>query len=323
LGWKPPRRSTHRAGWCYACGVQERSGWPVLPPSWADTRDTVHMWTQIVGKVRLALLPMVNQWWQVTLHVSARGLTTGLMPYRDGGVEIEFDFQRHRLLLTTVDGQTGELRLEPRSVADFYREFTARLRDLDIDVHILPRPVEVPVAIPFAEDEVHASYDAELMHRFWRSLVSVQRVFEEFRSYFVGKASPVHFFWGGFDLAVTRFSGRPAPRHPGGVPNVAPWVNERAYNQEVSSAGYWPGGAEEGAFYSYAYPEPEGFRERRVAPSDAYYDKTLGEFLLPYHVVRSAPDPPALLMAFLQSTYEAAADLANWDRKSLEARALP
>jgi hypothetical protein len=263
---------------------------------------------------------MVNQWWQVTLFVNARGLTTELMPYGDGGVEMQFDFQRHVLDIATVSGDGAQVRLEPRSVSDFYAEVFARLAELGIDVEIYPVPVEVPVAIPFAEDNEHASYDGDAMHDYWRSLVSAQRVFTDFRSRFTGKVSPVHFFWGGFDLAVTRFSGRDAPRYAGaGAPNCAPFVMDLAYNSEVSSAGYWPG-AGESAFYSYTYPEPAGFRTSPVVPEAARYDHALGEFVLPYDAVRSAADPDATLLAFLQSTYIAAADNAKWDRARLEAR---
>jgi hypothetical protein len=294
--------------------------WPVVPVrEWETTRDTLHMWTQIVGKIRLALEPMVNHWWQVPLYVSAVGLTTSLMPYRDGGLEIVFDFQRHRLVIVTVTGERRELMLEPRSVADLYAELFARLAEVGVEPAIMGRPVEVAIAIPFAEDEAHASYDPEYVHRFWRSLVSADRVFSRFRSRFVGKVSPVHFFWGSFDLAVTRFSGRAAPRHPGGAPNCPLWVMERAYSHEVSSCGYFPAGGEEGAFYSYAYPQPAGFHEQPVTPTTAFYDEGLGEFLLPYEAVRTADDPDAVLLEFLQSTYEAAADLAEWDRAHLEA----
>jgi hypothetical protein len=293
--------------------------WPTLPvAAWEDTRDTVHMWTQIVGKIRLELLPMVNHWWQVPLYVDVRGLTTGLMPFSGGGLEIAFDFVAHRLVIETVAGATRELALEPRSVADFNDELFARLRELDVDVKIYGRPVEVPIAIPFADDHEHTSYDPERMHAFWRSLVSTQRVFLDFRGRFRGKVSPVHFFWGAFDLAVTRFSGRPAPRHPGGAPNCPPWVMEKAYNAEVSSCGYWPGGAVEGAFYSYAYPEPDGFRDHPFEVDGAYFDDDLGEFVLPYDRVRLADEPEALLLSFLQSSYDAAADLADWDRADLE-----
>jgi hypothetical protein len=276
------------------------------------------MWTQVVGKVRVALEPMVNHWWQSVLYVSARGLTTGLMPYRGRGVEMEFDFFAHRLEIRTTDGSARQVRLEPRSVADFYGETMARLTELDVAVEINVMPQEVPVAVPFPKDEEHASYDADAVHRFWRLLVQSQRVLTVFRSTFLGKVSPVHFFWGGFDLAVTRFSGRTAPLHPGGVPNCPDWVQQEAYSHEVSSCGYWPGGGGEGVFYAYAYPEPAGFGDWPVEPPAAAYDSGLGEFLLPYEAVRTAPDPDATLLAFLRSTYEAAAELAAWDRTALE-----
>ena len=299
--------------------IPSAEAWPDLPLSaWMDTRDTVHMWTQVVGKVRLALEPMMNHWWQVPLYVNAHGLTTSLMPYGDRGLEMTFDFHRHVLDIRTTDGASREVALEPRSVADFYTEVMARLVELDILVMILPRPVEVPVAIPFAEDKEHSSYDAEFAHRFWISLVQANRVFTAFRARFTGKVSPVHFFWGAFDLAVTRFSGRTAPRHPGGIPNCGDWVTREAYNREVSSCGYWPGGAEQGSFYSYAYPEPAGFENRPVDPASAGYDDNLKEFILPYHVVRRAADPDATLLSFLQSTYEATAELGGWDRAMLE-----
>jgi hypothetical protein len=298
-----------------------KTAWPALPvAAWEATRDTLHLWTQIVGKVRLALEPWVNHSWQVPLYVNARGLTTSLMPDGGRGIEIQFDFGRHVLEIRTTDGAERQVRLEPRSVADFYAETLARLAELDVRVEILPRPVEIPVAIPFADDETHASYDAEYAHRFWQSLVQAQRVLTRFRSRFVGKVSPVHFFWGGFDLAVTRFSGRDAPRHPGGVPNCADWVMADAYSQEVSSCGYWPVGATEGVFYAYAYPEPAGFRDWPVEPAEAAYEPGLGEFLLPYEVVRTADDPDATLLSFLQTTYEAAAEPGHWDRSHLERR---
>lgn len=293
--------------------------WPALPlGQWEKTRDTLHLWTQIVGKVRLALEPWVNHSWHVPLYVNARGLTTSLMPAGDRGLEIQFDFSRHVLELRTTDGRERHVRLEPRSVADFYAETMARLAELEVAVQIWPRPVELPDVIPFPEDDQHASYDAEFAHRFWQSLVQSHRVLTAFRSRFTGKVSPVHFFWGAFDLAVTRFSGRTAPRHPGGVPNCAAWVMEEAYSQEVSSCGYWPGGADEGVFYAYAYPEPDGFRTWPVEPAAASYEDTLGEFVLPYQVVRTAADPDATLLSFLQTTYEAAAELAGWDRGRLE-----
>ena len=295
------------------------SRWPELTLSaWEDTRHTVHMWTQIVGKVRLALEPPVNHWWQVTLYVSARGLTTSLMHATDRGVETEFDFLDHMLAIRTTDGGLRTIALESRSVASFYEATMTALRELGVRVSILARPVEVPEAIPFAADARHSSYDADAMQRCWLALVDADRVLKEFRSGFIGKASPVHFFWGGFDLAVTRFSGRRAPLHPGGAPNCADWVMQEAYSHEVSSCGYWPGGSEEGSFYSYAYPEPDGFGTRTVSPEAAYYDSTLREFILPYRAVRTAADPDAMLLAFLQSTYEAAAETGGWDRAALE-----
>lgn len=295
-----------------------RPVWPELQLSeWEDTRDTFHMWTQVVGKVRLALEPMVNHWWQVPLYVSARGLTTSLMHAGATDLEIEFDLIDHDLALRTTDGRTRHVTLEPRSVADFYRATMTALDELDVRVTMLPRPVEVAEAIPFADDEQHRAYDAAAVHRFWQALVHAHRVMTRFRAGFVGKVSPVHFFWGGPDLAVTRFSGRSAPKHPGGVPNCADWVQELAYSHEVSSCGFWPGGAE-GSFYSYAYPEPDGFGGWPVRPDEAYYDEEMGEFILPYAAVRTADDPDATLLSFFESTYEAAAELGRWDRAALE-----
>lgn len=287
-------------------------------PAWQDTRDTLHLWTQVVGKVRLALEPMMNHWWQVPLYVSARGLTTSLIPYHDRGLELTFDFHRQVLEIHTTADERRDVALAPRSVADFHAEVMARLAELDIDVDILPRPVELPVAIPFAEDHQHASYDAGYAHRFWLSLVHAHRVLTAFRARYVGKVSPVHFFWGGFDLAVTRFSGRAAPPHPGGIPNTADRVAREAYSHEVSSCGYWPDGSPSGAFYAYAYPEPEGFQDWPVTPTGARYHRDLGEYILPYDDVRRADDPDATLLSFLQSTYEAAAELGTWDRAALE-----
>jgi hypothetical protein len=296
--------------------------WPDLTlPGWQDTRDTLHLWTQVVGKVRLALEPMINHWWQVTLYVSARGLTTSLMTAGDRGLEIEFDFVDHVLDLRASDGARRQVPLEPRSVASFYRATMAALRDIGVPVTINPRPQEVLEAIPFGDDEVHGSYDPEAAHRFWLALVRMHDVLVRFRSGFIGKASPVHFFWGGADLCTTRFSGRPAPKHRGGVPNCPDWVQEMAYSHEVSSCGYWPGDGEgEGAFYSYAYPEPLGFAGWPVEPPDAFYDGELGEFLLPYTAVRTASNPGAMLLSFFQSSYDAAAELGGWDRAALEAR---
>lgn len=287
--------------------------WPSLPlEEWQPTRDTVHLWTQIVGKTRLGLAPRLNHWWGCTLYVTARGLTTSLMPYSGGGAEIEFDFIRHELTIAITQGAVRRIKLEPRTVADFYADYRACLKDLGIDVVITPTPNEIPDAIPFGADTVHADYDAEAMHRFWLSLVSAHRVMSRFRAGFRGKASPVHFFWGAFDLAVTRFSGRPAPPHPGGIPNCPDSVMAEAYSDEVSSCGYWPGGAAEGAFYSYAYPEPEGFRRQPVTPGPAYFDEQLGEFVLPYAAVRAASDPDACLLGFLDSTFQAAYRLGEW-----------
>lgn len=300
--------------------------WPSLPvEQWQPTRDTVHMWAQIVGKTRLALTPRVNHWWNSTLYVSARGLTTSLMPYPGGGAEIEFDFARHELVMTTTGGATRRMALAPRTVADFYAEYRSHLDGLGIGVRISPVPNEIPDAIPFEADDVHDDYDAEAMHRFWISLVDAHRVMSRFRARFRGKASPVHFFWGAFDLAVTRFSGRPAPRHPGGVPHLPNWVVREAYSHEVCSAGFWPGGSgiSYPAFYSYAYPEPAGFRQAPVRPAGASYNPQLGEFLLPYEEVRQAASPDGVLLDFLESTYQAAANLGRWDRSALERSADP
>jgi hypothetical protein len=282
------------------------------------------MWTQIVGKIRMANTPMVNHWWNVTLYVTTTGLTTSPMPYGDLTFQIDFDLQDHRLRITTSDGEERSLKLEPRSVADFYEELTTHLDELGLTTRIWTMPVEVPgLDTPFDEDVDHASYDAEAVNRYWRSLVQVDRVFREFRSRFVGKVSPVHFFWGGFDLAVTRFSGRTAPPHPGGAPHCGPQVMHEAYSHEVSSAGYWPGGGPEGAFYSYAYPDPPGYHDAPVGPAAAHWDVDLGEFILPYDAVRTSDDPDATLLEFLQTTYEAAADTANWDRPALDAFGAP
>ena len=288
--------------------------WPALPVAgWEDTRDTLHLWTQVVGKVRLALAPPVNHWWQVPLYVTARGLTTSLMHHPGGlGVEVLLDLTGHELLVQTTDGGERRMALEPRSVADFHAGFRSCLRDLGVDVPISRTPVEVVEAIPFDEDTTHASYDADAVHRFWLSLVSAHRVLSGFRAGFRGKASPVHFFWGAFDLATTRFSGRPAAPHPGGVPNCPDRVMHEAYSDEVSSCGYWPGGAAEGVFYAYAYPEPPGYRQRAVEPAAAAFDEALGEFVLPYADVRAAADPDAYLLRFLTSAHDAAAATAHW-----------
>lgn len=306
---------------------QESPAWPQLPPleDWQDTFETVHMWTQIVGKIRLEQGPWVNHAWGSALYVTTRGLTTSPIPYKKSTFSIDFDFTGPVLRITTSTGEERSFVLRPMSVANFYEKTMRTLDDLGIKVEIYPKPVEVPDPIqPFPEDDTHASYDCEAVRRFWRALMQADRVFTDFRSRFLGKVSPVHFFWGAFDLAVTRFSGQDAPRHPGGVPNCADWVMEEAYSKELSSAGFWPGaGLGEAAFYSYAYPEPDGYSDRDVQPEEAYYLDEMGEFVLPYEAVRTASDPDAALLTFLQSTYEAAADLANWDRNALEGEATP
>jgi hypothetical protein len=297
------------------------AAWPSLPlAAWQDTYATLHLWTQVVGKVRLALAPMLNHWWQATLYVTARGLTTSSISNGTRVLQIDFDFLDHRLLLQTSDGATRSLPLEPRSVASFYHDFMAMLRALQVDVKIWTMPQEVQDPIPFERDGRHISYDPEYVQRFWRVLIQAHRVLEEFRSGFLGKCSPVHFFWGSFDLAVTRFSGRRAPEHPGGAPHLADWVVREAYSHEVSSCGFWPGGGavQEPAFFAYAYPEPHGFNEYPVQPEAAFYSSEMREFILPYEAVRQSQDPDAALLAFLQTTYEAAAALGNWDRASLE-----
>jgi hypothetical protein len=294
--------------------------WPALPlAEWQDTYATLHLWTQIVGKVRLALAPPINHWWQVTLYVTPRGLTTSAIPHGTRTFAIDFDFLDHALRIVTSDGGVSTLPLRQQPVADFYAATLAALRELDLDIRIWGTPVEIEGPIPFAQDRQHASYDPDAVQRFWRILVQADRVFTDFRSRFLGKVSPVHFFWGGFDLAVTRFSGRGAPRH-GPVPNVADFVVQEAYSHEVSSLGFWPGGGPlpEPVFYAYAAPEPPGFKEARVEPEGAYYSQDLGEFLLPYEAVRTAASPDDALLRFAESTYAAAADLARWDRAALE-----
>jgi hypothetical protein len=299
-------------------------GWPEIPvAAWESSRDTLQLWTQVVGKVRLANTVPVNHWWNVPLYVSAVGLTTSLIPRGDRGFEIEFDFVAHQLDITVTDGSVRSMALEPRSVADFHHELMAHLDDLGLSTSIWTTPVEIPGAIPFEDDQEHAAYDADRVQAFWLALVQMERVFTQFRARFVGKCSPVHLFWGALDLAVTRFSGRGAPLHPGGAPNCGPFVMHEAYSHEVSSAGYWPGPDGEGVFYSYAYPDPVGFREALVSPGEASFHEGLGEFVLPYEVVRTADDPDATLLEFLQTTYEAAADLGGWDRDDLERRHWP
>jgi hypothetical protein len=295
--------------------------WPPLPlDGWRDTFATLHMWSQIVGKTRLALAPPENHWWHIALYVTPRGLTTSSMPCGTHMFSADFDFLDHRLYLRTSDGATRALPLAPRTVADFYAEYLEALRSLDLQVRLRPVPVETEVAIPFAEDRQHAAYDAEAANRWWRLLAQADRVLKRFRGRFLGKASPVHFFWGSFDLAATRFSGRRAPLHPGGAPNCPDYVMTEAYSHECASCGFWPGGGPvaEPAFYAYAYPEPAGYADRPVRPNGAGYNRDIREFILPYEAVRTAPDPDAALLDFCQSTYENAADLGRWDRAALE-----
>ena len=290
--------------------------WPALPyAEWRDTLATLHMWTQIVGKIRLVQSPRVNHFWQVPLYVSARGLTTTAIPHGTRNFEIEFDFIAHRLSIRTSDGETRQLELAPRSVADFYRELMQTLDSLGLAVKIRAVPDELPNPIPFADDHEHASYDPEYANRHWRILAHADRVFKEFRARFIGKVSPVHFFWGSFDLAVTRFSGRPAPPREG-----ADAITREAYSHEVISHGFWPGSGniQMPAFYSYAAPEPAGFAQTPISPAAAFYNPETGGFILPYDDVRRADEPERMLSEFLQSTYEAAANLAKWDRAALE-----
>jgi hypothetical protein len=301
----------------------DAAAWVPLPlAEWSDTRDTLHMWMQIVGKTRLALAPMVNHWWQVPLYVSARGLTTSWMPHGTAGFSVEFDFIDHDLEIQCDDGRTWTMALAPRSVADFYEAYTAGLRSLGIDVRIWPVPVEIADGIPFANDETHASYDSAAAHNFWRALSQASRVLEMFRGRFIGKASPVHFFWGSFDLACTRFNGARAPQHPGGVPGLADWVTREAYSHACISAGWWPGAIgspiEEPVFYAYSYPEPAGCPTAKIQPAAGYYHDVMHEWVLPYEAVRTAADPDAAALDFFQSTYDAAATLGTWDRAALE-----
>jgi len=295
--------------------------WPELPyAAWKDTAATLQLWTQIVGKMRLAATPWLNHSWHVTLRVTARGLATPLISSADRDFQIELDFIDHTLWIRTSDGQFRQVMLRPVAVAEFYADVMIALEELGIALRIDEMPNEIPDAVRFGEDRTHASYDADFANRFWRVLLRSHAVFSHFRTAFLGKASPVHFFWGSFDLAVTRFSGRPAPRHPGGIPHLPDAVVREAYSHEVSSAGFWPGGGpiDYPAYYSYAYPAPNGFAAAPVRPAQAFFSTELGEFILPYDAVRTAADPDAALMEFLQSTYEAAANLAKWDRASLE-----
>lgn len=303
--------------------VARAAAWPALPlDAWSETCATLHRWTQIAGKIRLAQCAPINHSWHVTLYVTSRGLTTAAIPHGMRAFEIDFDFIAHQLGIRSSDGRSAALALEPQSVATFYRRLMAEMDRLGLPVKIHTTPNEVADAIPFDQDESHAAYDPEYANRFWRVLLQADRVFKQFRGRFMGKCSPVHFFWGAPDLAVTRFSGRPAPPHPGGVPNLPDRVAREAYSHEVSSCGFWPGGGAipSAAFYAYAYPEPAGFAAAVVKPAAAFYSGDLREFILPYDAVRLADSPDDTLLDFLQTTYEAAANLASWDRNALEWR---
>jgi hypothetical protein len=294
---------------------------PLSVSTWQDTYETLHLWTQIVGKIRLALAPKINHWWHSTLYVTPRGLTTSTIPNGAQSFQITFDFLDHQLKVETSDGVTRSIALVPRSVADFYHDVMDTLREIGIEVQIWTMPQEVAEPIPFEQDDQHAAYDPASAQRFWRILVQADRILNVFRSRYAGKCSPVHFFWGSFDLAVTRFSGRRAPEHPGGVPNMADWVTREAYSHEVSSCGFWfGGGSTEALFYTYAYPAPEGFKEYSIQPREAFYSSEMQEFILPYEAVRQAAEPDEAVLHFLESTYEAAANLGQWDRAALEYR---
>jgi len=297
--------------------------WPSLPlDAWRDTQATLHLWTQVVGKVRLARCPWINHSWTATLYVTPKGLTTASIPYGARTFQIDLDFIHHLAVIQASDGRTGHFKLEPQSVAQFYARLMEQMRKIDLDVDIYKKPNEIADPVPFDRDESHAAYDREYANRFWRILVQVDRVFTVFRSRFIGKCSPVHFFWGSADLALTRFSGRRAPQHPGGVPGLPDRITREAYSHEVASCGFWAGGGAipHPAFYAYAYPEPAGYANASVNPEAAFYSADLGEFILPYDAVRQAADPDSTLVDFLQSTYEVAASLAKWDRGSLERR---
>lgn len=305
--------------------MQMTGSWPALElHEWIQTRDTLHLWLQVVGKVRLSLTPPINHSWHATLYVTARGLTTSPIPHGEREFQIDLDFIDHRLVINASDGSRGGFSLEPQSVAAFYKHLMEELRRLDLGTSIVARPNELPDPIlPFARDQVHRHYDRDAVNRFWQILVQAERVMREFRVRFIGKCSPIHLFWGAMDLAVTRFSGRPAPVHPGGIPNLPDRITREAYSHEVSSCGFWSGTppVDYPAFYAYAYPQPAGFAEAAVRPAAAFFSKDFGEFVLPYAAVREAADPDATLLEFLQSTYDAAADLGKWDRAALERNA--
>jgi hypothetical protein len=295
--------------------------WPQLPYNeWKDTLASLHRWCQIVGKVRLVQTPWINHSWHATFYPTARGLTTSPIPYETRSFQIDFDFLDQALRIHTHEGKTRPMTLKPRAVADFYRKLFKELDDLRLPVRIHPKPNEMLDATPFDQDRAHSAYQGEYANRFWRALLQAERVMLQFRARFIGKCSPVHLFWGGLDLACTRFSGQPAPPHPGGIPNCPDWVTREAYSHEVCSAGFWPGNDQlpYPLFYSYAYPEPPGFKEAKVRPDEAFYEPAFGEFILPYDVVRTAASPDAVLLDFLQSSYDAAADLGHWNRAALE-----
>jgi hypothetical protein len=301
--------------------INSTAGWPALPlADWIDTRDTLQLWLQIIGKVRLRLTPPINHSWHSTFYLTARGLTTSPIPYDSRSFHIDLDFVDHRLLIATTDGVSGGFALEPQSVAVFYARLMDELTRVGMPVRISTKPNEIATAIPFPRDESHDAYDKDAVHRFWRVLSQADRVLKTFRTRFIGKSSPVHLFWGGMDLAVTRFSGRTAPLHPGGIPNLPDSVTQEAYSHEVSSCGFWTGTApvDYPAFYSYAYPQPDGFADAPVGPAGAFYSRDFGEFILPYDRVRESKSPDDTVLEFLQSTYDAAADLAKWDRAALE-----
>jgi hypothetical protein len=303
--------------------MNDKNDWPDLPlTAWSETCDTLHLWSQIAGKVIMTLTPLINHWWNVTFHVTARGMAKRVIPFRGRVFDIVFDFIDHRLDIAASDGRVESIALKPMTVADFYAEFMARLHRLGIEADIWSMPCEIEDCVQFDQDRVHAQYDPAYVQKFHQALLQADRVMNEFRGRFIGKTSPVHFFWGSFDLAVTRFSGRTAPPPKGSTPNTADWVIAEAYSHEVSSCGFWPGNGGFGyaAFYVYAYPEPEGYGDTRLATAEASYNKELGQFILPYDAVRLARDPDALLLGFLQETYAAAADLAKWDRGALERR---
>jgi hypothetical protein len=299
----------------------QQTTWPALPlGEWTDTRDTLHMWLQVIGKVRLKQATWVNHSWHTALYVTSRGLTTSPVPHGEREFQIDLDFIDHRLQIASSDGRVGGFPLAPQTVAAFYGRLMSELERLTLPVRIVAKPNEVPEAIPFSKDETHRAYDPDAVNRFWRILVQSDRVMKEFRARFIGKCSPVHLFWGAMDMAVTRFSGRVAPPHPGGIPNLPDRVTREAYSHEVSSCGFWAGTPpiDYPAYYAYAYPEPPGFAAAPLRPSGAFYSKDFREFILPYDRVRESPDPDGTLLEFFQSTYEAAASLANWDRAALE-----